>query len=133
MGVLDTVDLTIYPGVGHGGAHVLQAHHPLAVRRHEVGDGAGARVQIVNVFLAGELRHLQGRCVESLRLLGVGLIERLGTNAELQLAQALGEVGRAAVVLHGEVVEGIVFLGVDHVLHRREVGEGGFEYDPAAR
>lgn len=47
---------------------------------HEVGDGSGAGIEIVNQLISGKVGKLAGHAVEVVSLLGIGLVETLRTH-----------------------------------------------------
>ena len=54
---------------------------------------------------------------------GIGLVERLGADLELQSFHLLHQVILTAIYLHIEVANGVVELQVEHILQADNLGE----------
>lgn len=79
-GVLDVVHLRIHLGILYGLWHVLDTDYLFCLVSHEVGDGSGAGIEVVNQLISGKVGKLAGHAVEVVSLLGIGLVETLRTH-----------------------------------------------------
>ena len=83
---------------------------------HEVGDGTRAGIEVVN---QARCRSARRSCAATLYevvcLLGVGLVERLGTHLEAQSLHLLEDVVFALERVHLEVGDGVVALIINNV------------------
>ena len=57
QGVVDAVDAGVFLGIVDGFGHILDADDLPGLSCHEIGDGAGAGVEVINQFAAGEGRQ----------------------------------------------------------------------------
>ena len=114
-GVLNVVYLRIHLCILYGLWYVLDTDYLLCLVSHEVGDGSGTGVEVINQLVAGEVGKLASHAVEVVSLLGVGLIETLWTHLELQILHQLEDVVVALEEAELQVVDGIVALLVVHV------------------
>ena len=114
-GVGDAVDLGVDFCILDGLWDVFDANHLSGLARHEIGDGAGAGIEIVDNFSAFQPRELAGDGVEVVGLLGVGLVETLGADLETEVLHQLEDMVGA---LEGEdvlVADSVVALLVVEV------------------
>ena len=114
-GVLDVVHLRIHLGILYGLWYVLDTDYLLCLVSHEVGDGSGSGVEVVNQLISGEVGKLAGHAVEVVSLLGIGLVETLRTYLELQVFHQFVDMVVALEEAEFQVVDGIVALLVIHV------------------
>ena len=114
-GVINVVYLGIHLGILDSLWYVLDTNYLLCLVSHEVGDGSGTGVEVINQLVAGEVGKLASHAVEVVSLLGVGLIETLRTHLELQILHQLEDVVVALEEAELQVVDGIVALLVVHV------------------
>ena len=77
--------------VGDGLLHQLDPPQLAGARRQAERDRADARVEVVDALPALQAGVLHGVAVHALGHLGVGLKERLGRDAQVELAHALGQ------------------------------------------
>ena len=82
---------------------------------HEVGDGSGTGVEVVNQLVSGEVGKLASHAIKVVSLLGVSLIETLWTHLELQILHQLEDVVVALEEDEVQIVDGIVALLVIYV------------------
>ena len=113
--VADAVQLGVDLRVGDGLGDILDAHHPVAARGAEVGDGARAGVEVVKRLAGLQVREIAGHLVEFVSLRGVGLIERLGPDLEAQPLHLLDDMVLAAVADRIEIADRVVEFGVDYI------------------
>ena len=114
-GVLDVVHLGIHLGILDSLWHVFDADHLLCLVSHEVGDGSGTGVEVINQLVAGEVGKLASHAIKVVSLLGVGLIETLRTYLELQILHQLKDVVVALEEDEVQIVDGIISLLVIYI------------------
>ena len=130
LGVVEVIEGGVDFGVVNGFLDIFDAHDAAAHRGDELGDGAGAGVEVIDGVGGLEVGELGHEGVEALGLNGVGLIERLGVDSEPQTGvateglHALFEAGLAAEEVGGEVGVGVVHLGVYDIVEGGYLGEG---------
>ena len=137
LGVVEVVEGGVDFGVVDGLLDIFDAYDAAAHRGNELSDGAGASVEVIDCVGGLEIGKLGHEGIEALGLGGVGLIERLGIDAEPQIGIAseglhtLFEAGLAMEEVGGEVGVGVVHLGVYDVVEgvylREGVAESGEE------
>ena len=113
--VPDAVDFRVDLGVLDGFGHIFDADDLARLSGHEVGDGSRAGIKVVNQLVAGEPCEVAGHFVQSVCLLGVGLVERLGTHLEAQAFHLLEDMVFAFERVHVEVGNGVVALIINNV------------------
>ena len=127
LGVGDAVDAAVDLGILDGFGHVFNADDLRRLARDEVGDGAGTGVEVVDerfgiirLTLEGEVA---GDAVEVVGLLGVGLVEALRTDLELQVLHGLVDEVGALERGQLQVADGVVALLVVDVDERADLRE----------
>ena len=121
--VVEKIQLRIHFRVFYCLGHILNAYHLLGLLGDEVGDGAGAGVEVEDEFLAREFGEVACYLVEFVCLLGVGLVEGLGTYLELQAFHLFHDMVGTEKDLYIEVAYGVVVLGIDYILQADYLGE----------
>ena len=81
--VVDRVNHRVYLSILDSLRHILHANNPLGTASAEVGDGASACVEVVERVGGLKVGKVARNLVKLIRLLRVGLIERLRANLEL--------------------------------------------------
>lgn len=106
--VRHAVALRVLRGVAGGGGIQLHADHPSLRHGRARGkpDGSHAAVRVKDGLVPGELRHLNRRAVQPLRLHRIDLIERRGRDAERQPAQL--------VLNHAGAVKDVLLVAENH-------------------
>ena len=90
--VRDAVELGVDLGVLDSLRYVFDANHLTGFLSHEVGDGTSACVEVVDHLVACESCELASHTVEVVGLFGIGLVEALGSNLELQVFHRLDDM-----------------------------------------
>ena len=85
---------------------------------HEVGDGSGAGIEVVNQLISGKVGKLACHTVEVVSLLGIGLVETLRTYLELQVFHQFEDMVVALEEAELQVVDGIISLLVVYIHER---------------
>ncbi len=106
----DMVDFGIDFSVLNSLGYVFYANNPTGLTGYEIGDGACAGIEVVNGLAASKTGKLAGNGVKVISLFGVGLIERLGTNLELQVFHQLEDVILTLECQNLLVADGVVAL-----------------------
>ena len=75
------VDLSVLDSLGH----ILDTYHPASLASHKVGNGTCTCIEVVNHLVASKPSKVASYRVQVVSLLGIGLIEALGTNLKLQV------------------------------------------------
>ena len=113
--VADMVLLGVHLGVLDGLGYIFYSDHLAGLPGHKVGNGAGAGIEVVDQRLICALGHVgEGKVarhlVELVGLVGVGLIEALGTHLELQPFHLQIDMVVALEDMDGKVAESVVTL-----------------------
>ena len=122
LGVVYAVESGVYLGVLYGLRNVFYAHDLARRARHEVGNGARSRVEVVDerlgcrricgrgAGLTAAERKLPRHRIEVVCLLGVGLVEALRPDLEFQALHGLIDEVCALVGRELQVADGVVAL-----------------------
>ena len=60
LSVADSVGCCIYPGILDGFRHIFYSDHFLCLRRDELRDRSGTRIEVVNGFATAKVREFAG-------------------------------------------------------------------------
>ena len=121
--IADVVDLRIDFGILDRFLHIFYPDDPFCIVGNEIGDGAGAGVEVVNQFGAGEAGKFARHLVKVISLLAVGLIKRLRTDFEPQSLHFLIDTVLSFPDDDIQIADGVVPLLIDHILQRGDLGE----------
>ena len=121
--VVDAVQGGVHLGIGYGFGHIFYADNAFCRARHKVGNGAGAGVEVVHQFVAGECGKGARHLIEFVGLLRVGLVERFRPDFEPRPFHRLVNGFAALEQMHLLVGDGVVAFAVDDVQQRRNFGE----------
>lgn len=124
-GVGYAVYLGVEACVVDGFGDVLDAHDLRGLAADEVGDCAGAGIEVVDEFVATETGEVADDLVELVGLCRIGLIERLWPDAEAQAFHLLLYVRASGTEHYLLVGDGVVDLGVYHGHQRCDLWELG--------
>ena len=94
--VLEAVQFGVHRGIADGAFDHLDADRLLAVAGEVERDGAGAAVEVVDRVLRRDAADGDDLVVERFGLAGVGLEKGVGGNAEIEVAEPLGDVSFTA-------------------------------------
>ena len=81
-GVRNTIEFRVDLGILDGLGHIFDTDDLPCLPCHEVGNGSCACLEVVNQLLARKSGKLAGHTIKVIGLLGIGLIETLGTYFE---------------------------------------------------
>ena len=123
-GVLDAVQLRVDLGVLDGLRHILDTDHLARLLCHEVGNGACSRIEVIHQLLSCEPSEIASNAIEMISLLGVRLIEALGTYLELQILHRLKDMILALEHQDLLIADGVVALLIVELHQRRDLREG---------
>ena len=90
---------------------------------HEIGNGSSTGIEVVNQLVACEIGKFTRYAVEVVSLLGIGLIETLRTNLELQVFHQFKDMVVALEKTQFQIIEGIVALLVIYIHERCNLRE----------
>ena len=122
-GVGDAVDLGVDLRILDGLWDVLDANHLSGLARHEIGDGAGAGIEVVDNFSALQPRELAGDGVEVISLFGVGLVEGFRAYFETKIFHQFEDMVLALEDEDILIADGVVALLVVEVHQRGDLWE----------
>ena len=122
-GVLDVVYLRIHLCILDSFWHVFDTDYFFSLVCHEIGNGSGTGVEVVNQLVACEVGKFTGHTVEVVSLLGIGLIETLRTYLELQVFHQFKDMVVALEKTQFQIIEGIVALLVVYIHERCDLRE----------
>ena len=109
-GIGDVVYLGVDLGILDSLRYVFDTNHLLGLVSHEVGDGSGTGIEVINEFVARKVGKLTCHAVEVVSLLGVSLIETLWSYLETQVLHQLEDMVVALEEAELQVVESIISL-----------------------
>ncbi|CDA56888.1 unknown [Prevotella sp. CAG:604] len=122
-GVLDVVYLRIHLCILDGFRHVFDTDYFFSLVCHEIGNGSGTGVEVVNQLVSCEVGKFTRHTVEVVSLLGIGLIETLRTYLELQVFHQFKDMVVALEKTQFQIIEGIVALLVVYIHERCNLRE----------
>ena len=114
-GVVDVVYLAIHLCILDSLWHIFDADNLASLASHEVGNGAGAGIEVVDKLVACELSKFACHAIKMVSLLGVGLVETLRTNLELEVFHKFEDMVVALVDGEVEVAKGVVALLIVYI------------------
>ena len=111
-GVVDVVDLRVDLSIVDGFGHVFDADDLTCLTTDEIGNGAGAGIEVVDEFVAGEACEIASNTIEGVGLVGVGLIEALRAYLEAEVFHLFVDMVGAVMADDILVANGVVALMV---------------------
>ena len=113
--ILDIVYLRVDFGIFDSLRHVFDSYYLLGFVCHKVGYGSCSCIEVVHEFSACKVGKLACHAVQVVSLFGIGLIETLWSDLELQVFHQLKDMVVALEEAQLQIVEGVVALLIVHV------------------
>ena len=123
QGVANLVYFRVDLGILDSFGYILDTNHLACLLGYKVGNGSCTCVKVVNQFVASKSGKVAGYRVQVVGLLGVGLVETLGTNLKLQVLHQLVDVVDTLEYQYLLVADGIVALLIVEIHQRGNLWE----------